>query len=84
MVYDSATSGGIEGATVSLPDYNLVAETDEDGYYGFDELAAGTYRVKVSMEGYEVPAVAQLTVSAEVSSVNHDFGLTAISAEKAA
>lgn len=38
MIYDSATSGGIEGATVSLPYYNLVAGTDEDGYYGFMNL----------------------------------------------
>lgn len=83
MVYNSATSEGLEGATVTLPDYNLVTETDEDGYYEFDELAAATYKVKVSMEGYEVPSVAQVTVTDTAPSAEVNIPLVLLKADAA-
>ena len=83
MVYDSATSEGLEGAIVTLPDYNLVTETDEDGYYEFDELAAATYKVKVSMEGYEVPSVAQVTVTETAPSAEVNIPLVLLKADAA-
>jgi hypothetical protein len=62
-------------ATVAIPDLDLIANTDEDGYYLFDELPAGNYTVTCHVYGYEVPAPVKLTIASGESLVV-DFTLT--------
>ncbi|MDY0103760.1 MAG: carboxypeptidase-like regulatory domain-containing protein [Lentimicrobium sp.] len=62
-------------ATVAIPDLDLIANTDEDGYYLFDELPAGNYTVTCHLYGFEVPSPVQFTIASGESLVV-DFTLT--------
>lgn len=39
-------------ATIEIPQENLSTTTDENGYYTFENLSAGTYQLQVSYVGY--------------------------------
>jgi len=54
-IYDSISGLPLAGASVSIPGFDLVTVTDEDGYYLFDELFTGKYRLTCSRQGYQVP-----------------------------
>ena len=77
-ITDSLTNLPLSGVTVSIPDYNLVAVTDEDGYYMFDDLVIAAYRISCSCPGYQVPDVQIAEITLDVLSVDIDFSLDAI------
>lgn len=82
-IADSSTGEALEGVTVDIVALNLVTETDEDGYYAFEGLPAGTHRVSCHINGYEVPE-AQVVTIGEGESKPADFGLMPASNQAAA
>jgi hypothetical protein len=83
-VFDTVTGTTVAGATITIPEYNQVAVTDEDGYYLFDELTAGTYKLTCSCPGYLVPAIVTVILDTNNSVVDADINLTPITGEQAA
>jgi hypothetical protein len=77
---NSNTSLPLKGVTVSIPDYELVTVTDEDGYFMFDELLIGSYRLTCSKQGYPVPAEQKVDITADATSLDVDFELVAVEA----
>jgi len=51
-VTDKGTDNPLLGASVEIVEKGLLQITDEDGEYNFDGVAAGSYTLKASMEGY--------------------------------
>lgn len=54
-VYDAESKNPVQGGTVILvlPVANKYRHIDRDGYYEFDDLPAGTYKILASIPGYE-------------------------------
>ncbi len=42
----------LQGATVTIPERNLMVQTNEQGYFEINHLKAGTYRLLISHTGY--------------------------------
>jgi len=82
--FDSNTNLPLAGVTVSIPDHNLITETDEDGFYLFSELVTGTYRITCSFQGYQVPVEQTAALTADAGTVDVDFGLVAVEGANAA
>lgn len=78
-VSDAATNLPIEGATVFVTAYNLLADTDADGCYVFEGLAPGEYRVGCTANGYITPAVVVVNIAAG-DSADADIFLSALQA----
>ena len=76
-VLDSNTGLPIEGVTVTIPGYDLVTTTDEDGYYIFSDLLTGSYRIRCSCQGYQVPAEQTAEITLAITAVDVDFTLEA-------
>ena len=74
-VTDSATSGPISGATVSVSAGGPSTITDQSGQYTFNSLAAGSYNVTASRQGY-VTGSASVTLTAG-STTLQNFALVA-------
>lgn len=53
FVYEEANSEPIIGATVSLKDKNLGAQSNIDGYFSLSKIEAGTYTLVISAIGFE-------------------------------
>ncbi len=51
-VCNSEDSGAIEEASVTIVEPDLTVTTDEDGYYYFESVPAGTYTLKVKAATY--------------------------------
>lgn len=62
-VFNSETNEPIVNATVTIAEFNLVAQTDEDGYYFFDGLTVTGYRIGCTAPGFAVPALQLVTLS---------------------
>jgi len=82
-IADSSTGETLEGVTVDIVALNLVTETDEDGYYIFEGLPAGTHSVSCHLSGYDVPAIQAVTVG-EGESKTADFSLSPAASQAAA
>ena len=63
----SSLSGAVAGATVKMGSQS--ATTDAKGAFAFADVAAGSYTLSVSMEGYETPADQNVTVADGKASV---------------
>lgn len=63
-VTDFKTSAPLPNATVTIADLNLVAKTDEEGNYSFEELPPVACVVECSLQGYETPGKQILVVNA--------------------
>ncbi len=83
-IYDSVSGLPLAGVSVSIPGFDLVTVTDEDGYYLFDELFTGKYRLTCSKQGYQVPPEQTVVISAEVNTPDVDFSLQAVETINAA
>jgi len=83
-IYDSVSGLPIAGVSVSIPGFNLVTVTDEDGYYLFDELFIGKYRLTCSKQGYQVPPEQTAEITADNTSIDIDFSLVVAEAANAA
>ena len=68
-VTDSLTGEYLSNAIINLISPESIVETDEDGYYLLDELAAGEYTITCHLTGYEVPSDAKVTAAAGESLV---------------
>lgn len=84
IVLDSNTGLPVEGATVSIPEYDLVTVTDEDGYYIFSDLLTGSYRINCSCQRYQVPAEIAAEITLNITSVDADFNLEPVEVVSAA
>jgi enamine deaminase RidA (YjgF/YER057c/UK114 family) len=60
---DSVTNEPVVGATVMVPELELVTTTDEDGFYLFDEVPVGAFTISCHAAGYKLPADVMLTVT---------------------
>lgn len=76
-VTDSNTNQPVAYAIVSLVEQGTVTESDEDGYYTFDELSEGSYTLSCHATGYNVPEVVKATAGPDDSLVI-DFNLTPV------
>jgi hypothetical protein len=83
-IYDSVSGLPIAGVSVSIPGFNLVTVTDGDGYYLFDELFIGKYRLTCSKQGYQVPPEQTAEITAHNTSIDIDFSLVVAEAANAA
>jgi len=79
-VTDTATNEPLSGVIITIPEVDLVTETDEDGYYLFSDLGMGKYKVKCSFNGYKVPAVQTVEITEKVTSLDVDFCLDLVPA----
>ncbi|HPG34671.1 MAG: carboxypeptidase-like regulatory domain-containing protein [Lentimicrobium sp.] len=73
-VTDTVTSRPVPYAIVSLTQQGTVTETDEDGYYIFDELMPGAYTLNCYAPGYNVSDTVPVTLDGE--SLVVDFKLS--------
>ena len=62
-VTDGVTGEPIAGATVIIIELNLVATTDEDGYYLYDEIPVGAFTISCHATGYKLPEIIPVTVT---------------------
>jgi len=77
-VIDSLTEQPIEYAVVSIAEQGAITETDEDGYFLFDELPKGKFTINCHANGYDVPE--KVVVDADVNdSLVIDFNLKPVS-----
>jgi hypothetical protein len=83
-IYDSVSGLPLAGVSVSIPGFELVTVTDEDGYYLFDELFSGKYRLTCSKQGYQVPPEKTAEITADNTSIDIDFSLVVAEAANAA
>jgi hypothetical protein len=81
-VTDGVTGDPLENATISLVNQGMSTETDEDGYYIFDELPAATYTLACSCKGFDVPESFSFDLAAG-ESVTHNFTLNPVALNKA-
>ena len=63
-VSDLKTSAPLANATVTIADLNLVAKTDNEGNYSFEELPPTDCTIECSLPGYETPEKQTLSVNA--------------------
>jgi len=82
-VTDSVSGLPLAGAVINLLSPESIVNTDDDGYYLLEELAAGEYVVSCYLEGYDVPANVTVTAVAGDSLVV-DFTLTPVQQQQAA
>ncbi len=54
-ITNAETEETLANVTVTIADFNLVTQTDDDGNYLFDELPTSVCRVSCSVPNYEVP-----------------------------
>jgi len=73
----------VEGATVMITELQLVATTDEDGYYLFDEVPVGSFTISCHATGYKLPANVPVTVTG-TEALQLDFSLETEVVESAA
>jgi hypothetical protein len=73
-VTDSTTNQPLAFAIVTLVEQGTVTESDEDGYYTFDELSEGDYTLSCHASGYDVPEVVKVAAGND-DSVVVDFNL---------
>lgn len=57
MVSDSISHEVLVGAAVMLNDQQELASTDQLGNFKFDDLSAGTYRLRISFMGYRIQEI---------------------------
>jgi hypothetical protein len=74
----------LQGVTVTIPGHDLVTLTDEDGYYLFDDLVTGTYRITCSLTGYQIPGEQKAEITVDVTSLDVDYSLEAVEVINAA
>jgi hypothetical protein len=73
-VPDNVTGDPVANATVLITKLGMVANTDADGYYLFDEVPAGTFTLSCHAPDYKLPAnVAGTIIDTMPQDVN--FGL---------
>jgi len=60
---DSATGNPLVDATVLITELNLIAITDEDGYYLFDEIPVCSFNISCHAKGYKLPADEKVTIT---------------------
>ena len=77
-ISDNITGEPLEGVTVTIPGYDLVTVTDEDGFFVFSDLVTGTYKVTCSCQGYQVPAAQTTEITTNNLAASIDFGLDAV------
>ncbi len=77
-VTDSKTGTPLTGATVVVKKLNVSTASDEKGGYGFSNIPAGKYIIKVSFIGYSDTTAAVVVTD---SSVNMDFSMMVKSEE---
>jgi hypothetical protein len=82
-VINNATSDPLAGATVMITELELVAITDADGYYLFDEVPAGRFTLSCHSPGFVVPANATVIVDG-TESLELNFSLDPVAGEQAA
>jgi hypothetical protein len=63
-VTNAATAAGISGATVTLSPGGASRTTDANGYYTFNNVAAGTYSVTAAKTGYVSKTTSGVAVTA--------------------
>lgn len=66
-VVDVASGSPIAGAQVQVLGQEIVTTSAADGSYRFEGLPAGTYRVRVSADGYRASTAAEVKVIAALS-----------------
>ena len=76
-VFNSATNEPIVNATLTIADFNIVEQTDEDGNFIFEGLAASVYRIGCTAPGFDVPAVQTVNLAAG-ESIDVDFILNPV------
>ena len=79
-VVDANNGEPLVGATVKLDDTKSTALVKLDGTFGFNKLKPGTYKVKVSYEGYKKGDEKTVTV-ADNSIITVDFSLESLANE---
>lgn len=77
-VIDSLTEQPIEYAVVSIVEQGSITETDEDGYFLFDDLPQGNFTITCHASGYNVPKKVVVAAGADDSLVI-DFNLEPVS-----
>jgi hypothetical protein len=77
-VTESNTGLPLQGVTVTIPGHDLVTLTDEDGYYLFEDLVTGTYRITCSLAGYQIPGEQKVEIKVDITSFDVDFSLEAV------
>jgi hypothetical protein len=80
-VTDGATGQPVEGATVMVTGLNMVAVTDEDGYYLFEDVPVGSFAISCHATNYKLPGNVQVTV-ADTVPLQLDFSLEAETGEQ--
>jgi len=73
-VFNSATNEPVANATLTVADFNLLVQTDEDGYFIFEGLPASAYRIGCTAPGFDIPAVQTVNLAAG-ESIDVDFVL---------
>jgi hypothetical protein len=63
IVIDSDSKKPLEGAEVKIVETTLVTTSATDGSFAFDEVGVGTIAINVSLNGYEVRGIPEITVS---------------------
>ncbi len=70
-VIDGRTKEPLAGVNVVVPDKNLGASTDKDGYYRIENVPTGTQRLEFNYIGYEPRLVSDILVtSSKPATVN--------------
>jgi hypothetical protein len=73
-VSDNATGDPVANATVHISELGLVANTDSDGYFLFDEVPAGTFTLSCHATDYKLPATITVTIT-DTMPQDVNFGL---------
>lgn len=76
-VFNSDTNEPIVNATVTIAEFNLVVQTDEDGYFIFEGLPLTSYRIGCSAPGFDVQEVQSVTLASGVN-LDVDFMLVPV------
>ncbi len=82
-VPDNVTGDPVANATVLLTELGLVANTDADGYYLFDEVPVGSFTISCHATGYKLPANVPVTATG-TEALQLNFSLEAEVVETAA
>ncbi|HYG19033.1 MAG TPA: TonB-dependent receptor, partial [Ohtaekwangia sp.] len=69
-VRDSLSGGMLSGAAIVLNDDRAMVSADLLGNFKFDDLAAGTYRIRVSFIGYQTQTIEVVVGENEVKEIN--------------
>ena len=64
----------VEGCRIFIPELDHFADSDNEGRYDFGRLAAGTYTLKVSKDGFEEQTHTDVEVSTGTT-ITRDFSL---------